>query len=249
MIGPLLDFLDACLAFLLGDTARVVCWAAAAGAGSMGLYALASPQRRLTALAEESAEARRALSRYDGDFSGALPLIRRSLSAATRRVGLVLGPSTLAGLPVLVVLFWIEDRYGYAAPRPGESVAVGVLPRTAAVSWQPSDAATASSEGRWLLRWPETTGSVRLLASGGVELLKVPAAPVPAVGRWNWLDAVLGSRAGALAAESPVEAVHLGVSRREFVPIGPPWARTSLALFLGVACAASLAVKRLFRLA
>ena len=130
MIGQLLDVIDACFAVLMGDTARVVCWAVLAGAGSMWVYAAASPQRRIKELEKESAEARAALAGYVGDFAGAWPLIRRSLAAPLRRLGLALRPSLFAGLPVIVVLVWMDDRYGDAPPRPGETVTVEVLPDT-----------------------------------------------------------------------------------------------------------------------
>jgi hypothetical protein len=96
------------------DIVQIVSWATVAGAASMLLYRFASPQQRLKLLAGEAAATRHALNDLDGDFQDAWPLIRRSLSLSLERLRIALGPSLLAGLPVLLALFLMEDKLATA---------------------------------------------------------------------------------------------------------------------------------------
>jgi hypothetical protein len=95
---------------LTPDIVQIVSWAIAAGAASMLLYRCASPQQRLKVLAGEAVATRRALNDFEGDFQDAWPLIRRTLALSFERLRVALFPSLLAGLPVLLALFLIEDK-------------------------------------------------------------------------------------------------------------------------------------------
>ncbi len=86
----------------------IVAGAALAGVASMLLYKVASPQRRLEQLAAATS-ARWDWIEHDGSFRDAWPLIRRDLGLALARVRLSLGPSLLAGLPVLLGAYLMED--------------------------------------------------------------------------------------------------------------------------------------------
>ena len=107
----ILQRMDAALAALLGPLARLVLWGAVCGVLSMLLYRWLSPQRRIEDLSRRSAEARSALSRYDGDLSGAWPLMASSLSVSLRHLALTLLPAVLASLPLILVLLWIGGAY------------------------------------------------------------------------------------------------------------------------------------------
>lgn len=82
-----------------------------AGLASMLVYARISPQEKLKSLKSQSVELQQAISAYDGDFSGALSLTKQNLRLAFLRLSCVLWPSIMAGLPVLVALFFVEDNY------------------------------------------------------------------------------------------------------------------------------------------
>jgi hypothetical protein len=232
---------------LLPGSGRVVFWAILAGVCSMGIYAVTSPQRRLTSLAEATKAAQNALSTYQGEFAGALPLIRRLFGTALTRLGLVLAPSLLAGLPVIVLLAWLDARYGAAEPQPGETVVARVAPAITALRWQPQDAAELRNGNQWHVRWPSEAESVRLLTADGDELLSIPGPTEARVVRRNWWHALFGSV--ALPAESPIDSVTFDYAPREVMSVGPSWARGYLAIFLCATCVASLAVKFAFRLA
>lgn len=249
MIGQALDFIDSWLAMALVDEVRVVCWGVVAGALSMGLYALASPQRRLKTLIDESNAARKALAAFDGDFSLALPLIRRTLSTSLRRLMFVLVPSLLAGLPVIAVLVWLDDRFGYDLPQPGQTVAVEVLPHSALVGWQPEESAKAVSTGQWLVTWPDADGLVQLKSAEGVALVSLPCGASTAICQKGWVETLFSCPSQSLPAGSSVESATIGLPPREMLSFGPGWLRTPLAVFLCVTCLSSLTVKGGFRIA
>jgi hypothetical protein len=106
------SLLDAHLAQILaGEELRLLAWAILAGFLSMILYRRCSNQQRLAELEIESVSARKALSEYQGEFSGALPLIQGSLSLSMQRVQASLLPSLVAGLPVCVVFFGVQPLF------------------------------------------------------------------------------------------------------------------------------------------
>ena len=92
--------------------ALVLLLGAACGAASMGIYALVSPQRRLKEIKEQVRAARAALLAFDGEFSGAMPLMRRQIGLSFRHLGLTLLPTVAAALPVVGAAFWLASRHG-----------------------------------------------------------------------------------------------------------------------------------------
>ena len=246
MIGAAFDTADAWLAPLFSDAVRIGGWAVLTGVASMAIYAWTSPQKRLKALAAATTETQNALSRCDGDFAIAWPLIRKLLSTAFARLGLTLAPSLAAGLPVILVLIWMDGRFASSAPRPGETVAVSISPASASVVWEPKDAAKQAGDDQWLVRWPDASERVQLLSSEGAELLSVPSAIVPEVTRHTWWHSVFGTE--SLPMDSSIDSIHVAYASREFTSFGPAWARSYLAIFLVMTFAASIAVKCAFRI-
>jgi hypothetical protein len=100
--------------WLSPDIVQIIVWATVAGAASMLLYRFSSPQQRLKLLAGEAAATRRALNDLDGGFHDAWPLIRRSLALSLECLRIAFVPSLLAGLPVLLALFLMEDKLANA---------------------------------------------------------------------------------------------------------------------------------------
>lgn len=111
MIGDVFGWLDAVAATALPQMVRLVLWASVSGVLSMLLYAISSPQRRLAELKSQTADLNRQLVAYDGDFNGAMTLTQQNLRLSFHRLGLAVGPSLLAGAPVLLALFGLASVY------------------------------------------------------------------------------------------------------------------------------------------
>lgn len=247
--APVLDAVDAGLGAVLPAWPRLVIWAAIAGIGSMWLYGRFSNQERLAALKPQIKAAQDELARYDGPFDGLWPLIRRTLGLSARQMGLTLSPALIASLPLLFMLAWASNTFGYRLPNGGDELAVSVHPRErapAAVAWSPATSTRWQSDNdRWTVDWPEAGDELALLGAEGGELLSLPlAAPVPVVHKprwWNWL---IGNPAGYLPADAGIDAVELSLAKQRFLPFGPGWLRSWELPFLVLMVAFSLGFKR-----
>ena len=77
--------------------------AAVAGAASMVLYRWCSPQQKMQAIKQALADVQQRMSSYQGEFSGLWVLIQENLRLAGKQVAYSLGPSLLAGIPVILL--------------------------------------------------------------------------------------------------------------------------------------------------
>lgn len=245
--SPLFGLVDALLAGILSETARLILWGLAAGAASMGLYWLTSPQRKLEQARADSIAARKALAAYDGDFDGLAPLVGKSLSSSFRHLGLALGPALLGSLPVLFLMAWMSGDFGYRLPQADEPVHISTLEQSAPLSW--SDGAAMPAGAGRVLPWPAATESLVLTDAGGATLLSLPLDhAVPVRHKRVWWNALFANPLGSLPAEAPVEAVLIELAPRQFLPFGPGWMRGWEAVFLLAVLVASLGVKFTFRI-
>ncbi len=245
--APLLSSADLALAHLLTDWARLVLWGVIAGALSMALYWLASPQRKLETARRDAAEARQALAAYDGAFTGIWALMGRSLSTSLRNLGLALGPALVGSLPVLVTMGWLAGNYGYELPQTGEPVRVYGEPTGRALAWPGT--APVSGDGPWTLLWPAADRTVEVTDISGQPMLTLPLArPVPVIHKRLWWNIFFANPLGSLPDDAPVDLIGVELRPKEFLSFGPGWMRGWEAPFILVVLAASVAVKLLFRI-
>lgn len=258
MFGAALTWVDGLLVALgLSPWLRVVLWAVAGGISVMGLYRGLSPQHLLRETERHAAAARKALIHHDGPFGDALPLIKQSLGLSFKRLGLTLGPALIAGTPMLALLLWMGDHYAHRLPRPGETVQVKVRGEGAAtgsharaVAWRPRATATFLEDaGRWQVVWPQAGETLTLLSPQHRTLLRLPPkSPAPEVTHRQWHHWLLANPAGYLPPEAKVEAVEFDYPRRQYIPFGPSWARSWLAVLIGGATVGAIGTKIVARI-
>ena len=166
--APLFDFVDRSLLGALPPLARLILWAIAGAAVSLTLYRWLSPQRRIAAAKAAALDARRRLNAHDGDLESALPLMRQSMKAALRHVGLVFPAALIASLPVLALLVWLDGAYGYQLPQDRQAPAVSVEP--------------AGFSGQW-----QANGSIAVRDQGGAEVAHLTLAePITRIEKRQW---------------------------------------------------------------
>lgn len=245
--GPLLSAIDAVLAGFLPETARIVAWGIAAGAASMGLYWLVSPQSKIEQARLDSVAARRAMAAYEGDFDGIFPLVLRSLSTSFRHFGLALGPALLGSLPVIFLMVWMSGSFGFNLPTPGSNIRITAIEQTAPLAW--SGNANEDGEDGWTVAWPEPEQSILLRDPAGKAMLALPLSyPVPIKHKRVWWNALFANPLGSLPENAPVEAIRIDLEAKTFMPFGPAWIRGWEALFILVVLLASIAIKVAFRI-
>lgn len=240
--GFVLDPIDLVLAVMrIPGIVRVLFWGAVVGYAGMWIYRRHSPQQRIAEVRSELAEVQKQLARYDGEFSGLTPLIRRQFALALRQMRLTAGAALMAALPMLLVLPWLSNAFGVRDPAPGTEIRVCAEPAAVAanLAWTPTAQATDDDACR-RFAWP-ADGATITIEEGDLTLLTLPLpAPASIVHRRHWLNLLVGNPAGYLPDAAMTTAVHLDVPELELIKWGPGWLRGWEASFFLSALAYSL---------
>jgi hypothetical protein len=229
--APFFDFVDRSLLGALPPLARLVLWAIAGAAASLTLYRWLSPQRRIVAAKAAALDTRRRLNAHDGDLESALPLMRQSMKAALRHVGLVFPAALIASLPVLALLVWLDGAYGYQLPQDRQAPAVSVEPARFSAQWQ-------------------ADSSIAVRDQNGAEVAHLTLAePITRIEKRQWWHAIIGNPAGYLPEQGPIDSVTIALPERQYLPVGPDWLRSWLTVALTALVIASLLIMRIARIA
>jgi hypothetical protein len=213
--APLFARVDGFAAIGLPSWLRLVLWAVVAAVGSMLLYRRLSPQERIRRGKDELRQAQRKLNSFDGELSGAWPLMRDMLGAAVRQVARVGLPAIIASLPLLFLLNWLSTTYGYAYPPESGSLHVQTVPEQFKAQW--------IAPGRF-----ENGGYPVVLVFDDQDRQVVEAhwlAPVPVIHKRQWWNALFGNPTGYLPDHAPVEHIRAPLPRQQHLPLGPGWLR------------------------
>jgi len=245
--APLLSWVDAAVAPILPPTARLVTWGILASALSMGLYWLLSAQEDLARVKIEAAAARRDLAAYDGDFDGVLPRARRMLALSLRNIFLAGVPAVIASLPLISLIAWASNTYGYSLPAAGQGVRVTWEPATVALDLEP-DAIVFADEGH-ILRWPEPGAKVAVHDPAGPLLAEIdPTVAAPVIHKRVWWNLLIGNPAGYLPQNAAVDQIELELRPATYLTVGPTWLRGWEAALLLPLLITSIAIKVGFRI-
>ncbi len=246
--SPALSWVDGILNAFLPAMLRLLVWAMLGAVASMLLYALLSPQQRVSAVKKQAAASRTMLARYDGEFAGLWVLIGRTLGLSVKHVGLTLGPALAASLPLLFLLVWLSNTYSFQVPTPGIPVKVTIKPEGVAIKFSP-EIASLHAKSVWSLPWPAPGASVVLVDQTGVRLTALPSkALVPTIHKREWWNLLVGNPAGYLPDSTPVEEISIGLSQAQYFSFGPTWARSWEAPFFAMMIVAAICIKLWWRI-
>lgn len=249
--APLFQLLDGGMAFLPA-TLRLVLWSVVGGVLSMVLYALISPQKKISSVKADLRESQKLLAESDESFGELMTVAKRTLGLSFQHLGLVFGPALLSSLPLLCIMAWSSTHFGHAFPAAGEPVTLRVQPEsaTAALQWQAGVGdKPAFANGAWTVPWPGEAAAITLSDSEGTPLLDLPLpAPIPQVHKRLWWNSLLGNPAGYLPEQASVELVWIDIPPQRFLPFGPGWVGHWLTLFLLASVAGALITKKVFKI-
>jgi len=134
---------------------------------------------------------------------------------------------------VLLMLGWLEGRYGHHLPEPGTPVAVDLVSGT-----------TVTAAPGSPMAWPSAGRQASVEGPSGATLLTLPLEhPRTRVTKERGWHRLFSSPVGYLPADAEVEAVVLQLPDRTFLPWGPGWLRGWHALFLLTLSLAAAGVK------
>ncbi|MDH3472486.1 MAG: hypothetical protein OEM59_02245 [Rhodospirillales bacterium] len=242
LAAPLFEWLDARLASLLGDYARLLLWAALGAVLSMLIYALTARSAAIAEVKRKIAALRNRLLADAADLDKPFDLgeVVRLLGLSLTHVRLTLKPALLASLPLLFLLAWVSNSFGYLEPRPGtriEAVVVDASP--------PGNAASR----RAALVWPAGEAATAIIDGSGAILARIePGAPAPVLHKRVWWNTLFGNPLGYLPQESDIERVELSLQPRHFLDGYPNWLSGWEASFFAVLVLLSVAIKFAFRI-
>lgn len=113
----ILDAIDSACGHLLAAAARVGLYGLVVGVVAMLIYWWLSPQKKLGELKRQISESQRALRVYDGtDVREILRLSRQTIAPAFKQLAFVLGPTIVAAIPVVYVIWWLEADFAHRIP-------------------------------------------------------------------------------------------------------------------------------------
>jgi hypothetical protein len=228
--SPIFSAVDDWLTYFLPSSVKLVFWAALGAFLCMELYRLFSPQKRIAEIKLAYVRSRRRVADFEGELEEAWPHLRQMLSLALRRVVLVLPATIVAALPLLLVVVWLDSRYGDVYPPPDAPVSVSV----------PGD-----FEGRWV---NEGDGVPRaeVVDRRGATITEVPVAKaVSVIHKRRWWNALIGNPAGYLPDNLPFDRIDMVLPRQQILAIGPAWLRGWEGVFFAASILVGLACKSL----
>lgn len=229
--SPVYEFVDRAVAAAAPAPWRLVFWAIVGAVATLTLYKWLSPQAKIAATKERVAETRRWMLDHDGDLASAMPLIRAQLGVAFHHLALVLPATLIASLPALTLMVWLDTSYARALP--DDPPPIEVVPPTL--------------EGTW--RAEADAPRITVRERDGSTVADIPVGkPVPQIEKRRWWNVLVGNPAGYLPDQGPAERVTVHLPEQSYLPFGPGWARSWIALFMPVFFATSLVFYRIARI-
>lgn len=212
ILDPVLHAADGVMAFL-PPLGRLLVWGLIAGVLSILLYRAVSPQARLRKLSEETTAARAELKSMQPHDAGYAGLIMRSLMVSLRRLGVSFFPALVSALPVLLMVVFLDTRYGLTKPEPGELVAV--------LTENGEDIAMDRGQqlrAGWVFAWPGRDEVVQVRDAAGSEILAITSDTRPGLAsKGGLLRFLFGAPAGGLPGHSTVDSLVIETTPRDFV--------------------------------
>ncbi|RWA72598.1 hypothetical protein [Mesorhizobium sp.] len=228
MPSPVLSALDNWLTPVLPSSAKLVLWAALGAFLCMELYRVLSPQKRIAEIKLAYARTQQSVADFEGEFQEAWPLLRRMLALALRRVALVFPATIAASLPLLLVVIWLDSRYGDVYPPPDASVGIKV---------------SGDFKGRWV-NLGNGVPHAQIVDRAGAAIADVPVTQaVSVIQKWRWWNVLIGNPAGYLPDDLPFDRIDLGLPRQQVLAVGPAWLRGWEGIFFAATILVALMLK------
>jgi hypothetical protein len=213
--APLFDWIDGLAAQVLSSWLRLALWGMLAGAVSMLLYRWLSPQEQIRRGKGELRQAQQQLNAFDGEFADAWPLMRKMLRSALSQVAVVGWPALVASLPLLFLLNWLSNSYGYAYPPAGAQLEIQAVPERYTAAWIQPDPSGNERYPQVVVSDPEKNTVIEAQVT----------APIPIIHKRKWWNVLIGNPVGYLPDNAPVERIRAPLPRQQHLPFGPSWLR------------------------
>lgn len=237
--APLLAWVDHHAAMVLPAWLRLALWGGIGALVSMVLYRQLSAQDKIVRGKNELNQAKQRLNAFDGEFNEAWPLMRDMLNQALRQVMRVGWPAIVASLPLLFLLSWLSNTFGYAFPPAGTSLQIQTVPGQYEAVWVDPPAGNATDLPR-----------IVVFDENHIQVAETQMqAPVPVIHKRQWWNGLFGNPVGYLPARAPVERIQAGLPRQQHLAFGPQWMRGWEFIFFVSLLVVSIILKKQLKIA
>jgi hypothetical protein len=222
--SPLLTFLNDHLLAWSPLWLQLTFWSMAAAWLSMSVFKRLSRQETIAELKKLVKSNQNQMARFDGEFTELTPLIGNTLKLAVRQFGLAVVPASLASIPVIFLLVWLSNHFGYQSPQAGDFVSMQVISENPVnIQLDPIDGGEFSGAGQWRLSWPDP-GEVLVITEHHMQLVQLPlASPIPVIHKWQWWNWLIGNPLGHLPHDSQMDALKFELPGQQVLNFGPSW--------------------------
>ncbi len=246
--APLLSWVDGTLLGWLPVLARLSLWGLVAALVTMLLFKRVSRQERIREIKRKVKANQAKMADFDGEMSDLMPLVGQTLKLAGRQFLLALGPALLASVPVIFLLAWLSNHFGYQVPQTGQPVKLRLASEAAPAGLRdfhitPASAAVSESAGEWYVDWPASGESVSLRHADSELLALPPARLSPVIHKREWWNWLVGNPLGYLDRQAPVDAVYIDLPKTRVLNAGPDWVRGWMFTFFLAFLVFSIALK------
>lgn len=239
MPAPLLAWVDHHAAMVMPAWLRLALWGGIGALVSMVLYRQLSAQDKIVRGKNELNQAKQRLNAFDGEFNEAWPLMRDMLNQALRQVMRVGWPAIVASLPLLFLLSWLSNTFGYAFPPAGTSVQIQTVPGRYEAVWVDPPAGNATDLPR-----------IVVFDENHIQVAETQMqAPVPVIHKRQWWNGLFGNPVGYLPVRAPVERIQPGLPRQQHLAFGPQWMRGWEFIFFVSLLVVSIILKKQLKIA
>jgi hypothetical protein len=223
---PALSTVDGWLAGLLPFVLRLMIWGALGGSLSILIYARLSPQASIKRLKKKMRGLQREMLGLDLQFADFLKLSGENLKTSLRLFAVVLGPGLVSVLPVLLFAVWIHTCMAYNAPASRGDLVAATADGSVDLRVTGENNSDTSPGGKVGDDVSATSDTVVIMADGEVVYSGTPLSPpTPVLHKRRWWSVILGSPAGYVVDDAPVDSIRLNLAKKQALKWGPGWAR------------------------
>jgi len=188
-------------------------WGLLGGAAVMGLYALVSPQKRISAKKEEIKQLQALLKDESLDFAGTLRLTKQNIMRSLELLGVVLLPSFVSMAPALAMIFFVSILYTHQAPVAGQELEVEVSPYINSLRVESGGGIERAGDNTVMVGLSEPP---QIVFYEGDRMIYEWASGMPMdgfVGKRPWWGMFAPDGAGYLPEDSGVSGIRIGFQR------------------------------------
>lgn len=248
LLSPALAALDGVLrdSLALAPVFRIAVFAALGSVASMFLFKKMSNQAELAVLKQEIKAVQKALIDLHRQQGGLRKILLQNLRLTGRQLWLSFWPALLASIPLLFLLAFSSNQFGFEAAQAESRVYVTPieLPNSPAeYEWLGVNAQWDARKKAWTF-YPLAPGQTATLMLGDRQQLRLPSAvPTGVMHSKRWWNFLLANPAGYLDASATIGRVEFNTPTQVIINWGPKWMRGWLFAFLLFLVLFSVAIK------